>query len=189
MRSSFGARVELGALVGERQAVLLPGPIEQRDRAMVEQVEEVAQREVLVADAAQQEGRVVMGQHPRGPGQAQERDHHLRERQRLGRRACVPRQRPHLANGAGGKLSDGWARKRTASGPAASWPTRHARACAVGTPALDGQALQQAHGLEEVEAVRLAEQPGAQTRTLLAHRAAAIGASSPRGPGRSRPCG
>ena len=78
MRERIGVAVlRLAAFVGDPEAVFLPGAVEQRDQAVVEQVEPVAQGPAFLAFAFAFQPEDLFGVVPRqdaaGAGQSQER--------------------------------------------------------------------------------------------------------------------
>src|SRR5262245_47010092 len=78
----FSARlIQAEPLIGDREAVFLPGTEEQRDGAMVEDVEKVAKGRVMVlAEAAlDDERRIMLRQDSLGTKEPHEGDGHLRQ--------------------------------------------------------------------------------------------------------------
>ena len=69
--------VQLAALIGDGEAVLFPGLIEERNKAVIENVEKVAQRPVVGPQAFGDETCVPVGKRPHGPHQAEEVNLHL----------------------------------------------------------------------------------------------------------------
>ena len=65
------------SFVNQREAVFLPGSVEQRDHAVVEEIEIVFQRVISLADAFDDQRGEVMGQHACGTGQPHEGDGHF----------------------------------------------------------------------------------------------------------------
>ena len=133
--------VSLAALVGDCKTVLLPGLVEQADHAVVEEIEEIAEGRVLLAEPLQYQLGIGLRENSEGAGQTHEIDFQERG---------PPFGGPHRLNLAGGKRQ---------GGPRAE--TRHLRRGfgeSSHGPAAGRQLLQQAHGLEEVEPVGLALQ-------------------------------
>ena len=58
------------------EAILLPGPIEQRNQAVVEQVEKIDQGAIPFPDSGKEKGGVAAGEHTGGTGKSHEGDHH-----------------------------------------------------------------------------------------------------------------
>ncbi len=65
------------ALVHHGEAVLLPGAVEKRQEAVVEEVEELPERVILVADPLDQELGVRDGKNAERPGRSSDRDDDL----------------------------------------------------------------------------------------------------------------
>ena len=128
----LGHGVPAVALEGGRKVVLLPGAVEEGNEAVLEDVQEVAQRPVAHPCPLGDELRVVIGQHAERADQPHEVDHHAA--------GAAPRQlhgvdlaRGEGDDGAGGEVHD--LRRRVAE-------------ATDGSP-LGVQALQEPHGLKE----------------------------------------
>ena len=142
------------ALVRDGEAVLLPGAVEEREEAVVEEVEELPERVVLVADPLDEELGVGTGRTPSGPVSPAEGDGDLGRP--VGVVGIALRSRISL----GGNSSVARVRKRTTSragGP--SWPTGRARR---------REPLEQPDRLEEPEVLGARPQAARSQDDLLA---------------------
>src|SRR5262249_54201744 len=132
----------------EMRSVLRPRAEEERDQAMIEEIEEVGERAVALAQALDDERRVVPRQRPHRAGEAHVPHHHARWP------IVVPLL--EVENLAGGE------RERGLGAEAHGLRRRWAVVSDAGSPWREP--FQEMHRLEEPEAVRLQEEPLAQSR-------------------------
>src|ERR1017187_4383385 len=78
-----GEGVGAGALIGNREAVFFPGAVEQRNHAVVEEVEEVLEGRIVGVEALDEQLGVAGGEDAEGPGEAEEADGHFERAARI----------------------------------------------------------------------------------------------------------
>ena len=141
-------------LVTDVEVALLPGPIELLDCAVIEQIEEIAKPEVLFPRAIDQELRVMPRKDATCASKRQERDGHFREEAVVWMFRFVGRR------GVGGDRAPwkGEADVRAKSNVQVA-NIRGRYRIAAPDPVLDSGKGGQAHGLEELERMRVAQQP------------------------------